>query len=604
MKSPAIVLSLSAKRAARAFKPKTAHLLSFAFFLSGFSIASAELPPDLPGEELSQEYLNWAVPKDTAKKAVDSTAPEPGFEWLDKAQKTWDAPPMTEQLSGDETFVSMGKGGIFVPRLTTSQNEPDIDILDSSRKTVTSGSPGHTFSVEPGRYFVVLGSGGHNQRIVRKVSVEEGKTVSIIPDWAALTIETVDSIATPFRGEYELVRIDEFEPYGRGYGARPDLGEVVKTWIIKPGVYKVLGVGQGYNSLINFVTVRLIPGELTKLLVVQDSINFKILGGGTVEMTPRTEISSHWKYGANIGGSLNFNSEVDRIAKDSTMTTIFSILSSLWITFQKSPYEWQTRIRLNEGLSLTGHKSEDLLTNADDFLFNSLFIWRFLPWLGPYGLAELRTSFFPQQIVRNEPSKYFMALNGDSTLSLSQKVDSSNTFRVKPSFSPLLLDIGVGANADVFSYTYFELKLRAGAGSSYSYFPKQYRTVSTTDAHWPAGIPPDSVVNQNLAKSTVLVPVPASSNFGFGPQTSISGMVRISRFITADGELKIFAPIAPEQRLMRPDFDLLTNVSWRIARWVTLDYTYSFLLIQPKEIASRYDKSTHGVWLRFSYSSR
>ena len=132
----------------------------------------------------------------------------------------------------------------------------------------------------------------------------------------------------------------------------------------------------------------------------------------------------------------------------------------------------------------------------------------------------------------------------------------------------------------------------------------QYLTVSVTDARWPAGTQPDTLINQRLAKSTVLVPVQATSNFGFGPQTSISGMLRIGRFVSADGELQIFAPIAPEERFLRPDFNLLTDVSWRITQWITLDYTYSFLLQQPQEVASRYNKSTNGVWLRFSYSSR
>lgn len=570
-----------------------------------FSSLQAELPPDLPGEELSQEYLNWAVPKDTSKKPENNAIVGSGIPWLDKAQKTWDAPIMAEQLSADETVVPMGKGGIFVPRITAAQNEPDVSILDSTRKTVASGPPGRTFAVEPGRYVVALGSGGHGQRIVRKVTVEEGKTVPILPDWSALTIETVDSIAVPFRGEYELVRIDEFEPFGRGFGANPELGEVVKTWILKPGIYKILGVGQGYNSLINFVTVRIVTGELTKLLLVQSGTDLKILGGGTIEVTPRTEISSHWKYGANIGGNIKFNSEVDRVSHDTTMNTLLGLLSTLWLNYQHSPYEWQTRIRLDEGLGLAGKKTKNLLTDADDFLFNSIFIWRFLPWLGPYGSADVRTSFFPRSVVRDENLKYFSVLGADSSKSVLQKFDSSNTFRIKPSFFPLLLDVGVGANADVFSFRYFEMKLRAGVGSSYSYFPKQYRSINLdTNVRWPVGTTPDTLVDRMLTKSSVFVPVEATSNFGFGPQTSITGILRIGRYITADGELKIFAPIAPEERLMRPDFDLLTNISWRILRWVTLDYTYSFLLKQPREIDSRYNKSTQGIWLRFSYSSR
>jgi len=565
--------------------------------------ALAELPPDLPGEEVTHEYLDLTLPRDTARKAPAAENTGIGLPWLDKAQKTWEAPGLAEQLSAGGNFVPLGKGGIFVPRMTAASSEPDVDILDGRGRSVTSGNAGSTFNVEPGTYYVMFGSGAHNQRMVRTVTVEEGKTVPVVPDWSALTIETVDSLATPFRGEYEIVRIDEFETYGRGFGVNPELGEVVKTWILKPGVYKILGVGQGYNSLINFVTVRLLPGELCKVLLVQNNVDFRILGGGTVDLAPRSKSASSWKYVANIGGSIKFNSEVDRIAKDSTINTLFGLLSTFWLTYQKQPYEWQTMVRLDEGFSFSGLTIGDLLTDADDFLLNSLFIWRFLPWFGPYGTAEVRTTFLPRQFNRAEPKDFFCILDQNYHIANpATAFDSSQSYQLKPSFAPLLFDAGVGANADVFNFPFLETKIRIGFGSSYSYFPKQYRVVDSTNVIWPA--PPDTGLLDSLSKSVVLYPENATHDFGLGPQASISGMVRLGQVITADGELKYFAPIAPEQRLLRPDFNLIADISWRLSRWITLDYTYTFLLQQPENVNARLNKSTHGVWLRFSYTSR
>lgn len=579
--------------------------LSFFFCLFRFFPLFAELPPALPGEELSQQYLNWAVPRDTSRKNKDSTAGENGMQWLDKAQKTWDAPAMAEQISADETFVPLGKGGIFVPRITAAQNEPDVEILDSTRKRVASGPPGHTYSVEPGRYTVALGSGGRSQRIVRKVTVEEGKTVPVLPDWAALTIETLDSIAVPFRGEYELVRIDEFEPFGRGFGANPDLGEVVKTWILKPGVYKILGVGQGYNSLINFITVPLVPGDLTKLLLVQSHTDFRILGGGVVEVAPRTELSSHWKYGADLGGNLKFYKEnplENTVSQPKTTTTFFGLMSILWLMYQKQPYEWQTRVRLDEGFSLAGEKIKALVTDNDYFLLNSLFIWRILSWLGPYGSAEINTTLLPRKIVRGDNNKYFCTLTRDSLINPPGCFNSNNTYQVQPSFSPLTFNVGAGANADVFKFSFLETKVRAGFGNSYTYVPSQ--NFSVVKGKWRSAA--DSIAYDSLyQQSLFFLPVSSTSVFEFGPQFSIIGMLRLGRVITINPELKIFAPIAPEMRVMRPDFDLRTDVSWRLLRWMTLDYTYTYFLNQSNDIKLRLNnRSTHGVWLRFSYSSR
>lgn len=579
---------------------RCAAMMGFTFF--SFFV-NAEPPPDLPGVEISHDYLNSVVPKDTVKNAAESKPSGSGLPWLDKAQKSWDAPSLAEQMSAGEASVPIGKGGVFVPRFSAATNEPDVNILDSAGRTVASGNTGRVFSLEPGSYRVILGSGAHNQRIVRPVTVEEGKTVPIIPDWAGLTVETIDSLAIPFRGEYELVRIDEFETYGRGLGINPELGQAVKTWILNPGVYKLLGVGQGYNSLINFITVRLLPGELCKLLLVQDSTTFRILGGGTVDVTPSSKITSHWKYGANVGGNINFNSEIDRVAKDTIINTLFGLLSTLWLTYQHQPYEWQTRIRLNEGFNFSGVNVGNLLMNADDFVLTSLFIWRFLSWLGPYGSAEIHTSFLPQRFIRDENSSFFGLLDDNASfVNTSTSFNSSRSFTLQPSFSPLLLDISVGVNADALKFSFLETKLRGGFGTHYSYLPRHYQIVDTsTVSDWQTL--PDTV-RAMLRKSVILLPEEAVSDFGLGPQASISGMLRIGRFITADGELQIFAPIAPVQRLLRPDFDLLANINWRLSNWITLDYTYTFLLQQPENVAARLDKSTHGVWLRFSYSSR
>jgi hypothetical protein len=572
-----------------------------------FFSAEAELPPDLPGEEITHDVLSSAVPKDTAPKtaAHGKANGATGVPWLDKAQKTWDAPPLSEQaaMAAGETAVPIGKGGIFIPRFTAAINEPDVVIVDSAGGTVASGNTGRVFSVEPGSYRVFAGSGARNQRMARPVTVEEGKTTPVIPDWAGLAVETVDSMAIPFRGEYELVRIDEFETYGRGFGANPEQGEVVKTRILNPGVYKILGVGQGYNSITNFVTVKLMPGELCKFLLVQDTVTYRILGGGTVEVTPHSKITSHWKYGANIGGNIKFNSEIIR-TKETRMSTLFGMLSTLWLNYQRHPYEWRTRVRLDEGFNFSGNKIGDLLTDADDFLLNSLFIWRYLSWLGPFGSAEIRTTFLPRRFIRDESSSFFCLLDDNAGIidPSTTSFDSSHAFRLMPSFTPLLINTGIGVNADALKYSFLETNVRAGFGGSYSHFPRQYEIADTSMISlWETMR--DSL-RDSVRRSVILQPRGATSVFSFGPQASLSGMLRIARFITADGELKILAPIAPEQRLMRPDFDLLTNISWRLSNWITLDYTYTFLLRQPENTDARLDKSTHGIWLRFSFSSR
>jgi len=70
------------------------------------------------------------------------------------------------------------------------------------------------------------------------------------------------------------------------------------------------------------------------------------------------------------------------------------------------------------------------------FLFNSLFIWRFLPWLGPYGLAEMRTSFFPQQMsvaLRQNISVLKIAI---PRFPLFRNLIQATRFALNPLFTP------------------------------------------------------------------------------------------------------------------------------------------------------------------------
>lgn len=566
------------------------------FGLSGLAgIVYAELPPDLPGEEISKEMFRKSIPRDTIGVQKVGTQKRDTLTWYDRAAKTWGAPPLAEQMSGEKSSVPMGMGGIFVPRFTEANDEPDVEVLIVDGTSVKGGEPGQTFSVEPGNYYVMIGSGSHRQRLVRQVEVTEAKTTPVMPDWAGLTIETVDSTTIAFRGEYELLRIDEFEPYGRGFGADPELGEKSKTWVLKPGTYKILGRGEGYNNLRNFITVRLLPGELVNVLLIQRPTDMAIISGGTVDVTPGTRIASHWKYGVNIGGNLQFTGEIDRRVDQQKLNSILSLRTGLWLRFNLQPFEWESNLLLDEGINITEANFQDVVTAPDDFRVISLFIWRIFSWVGPYGRSELRTDLLPSRIRREESKRDFGVLNNDLTIN---RFDTSASFRDKPAFGELSLDIDAGANVDVVNFRFLEIKLRGGLGSSYNHFRDRYDKVSPTSA----GI--DSLQALQLANSIVMMPLEAKSTFEFGPQGSATGNLRIGRFATASGELRVFAPMVPELRLTRPDFDLTVTLSWRLARALTLDYDYTYELEQPEDVATQKNKSTHKIYLRFSYASR
>lgn len=573
---------------------------TMALALLVLNVLFAELPSDLPGEEISNEYLNYSIKKDSILVKSVPVEVRDSSKWFETVQKTWDAPTLAEQMASVKSNVPLGKGGIFIPRLTIRGNEPDIEIVDAEGHLYTSGEPGETQTVEPGVYFVILGSGSQRQKIVNKVTIEESKTIPLVPTWSGLTIETIDTNSTPFRGEYELVNITDFDPYGRGFGADPDRGDMVNTWILKPGIYKILGRGESFNTLVNFITVRLLPGELTKVLLIQNPDNMKIISGGTVDITPGKAITSNWKYGTNIGMTLQFNGETNRLeTHKNTISSFLSTRINFWLRFNKNPLEWESTIRLDEGFNLSDLNLSRLTTGPDELRLHSIFIWRFIPWFGPYSRAELRTNLLPRRISLDKAIYNQFCLVEDNN-SFNSFDSVNQAIKLSSPFSPLTFDFGAGANFDALDSRFFELKVQLGAGSSFNRFPDRYISISANEVDTSSI---DLQKRHLLENSIVLRREKKTRLFEFGPQTSLIGNIQLGRIGTAGAELQVFAPIAPEMRFTSPDFDFSATLSWRLTRAVTLDYEYDWQLKQPENLDARLDKSTHNIWLRFSFSS-
>jgi len=570
------------------------------------SFAAAAPPPDLPGEELTdrqmfQQKRNRGDESAAAIENAIAKASRTERSWLEGAMETWNAPPLYMQQSTDDVIIPFGKGGIFIPTYTETNSEPDIEVFDLEDNLVATDQPGRTIALEPGEYRVTLGSGSRQQRIVKNIRVEEGAAQPLVPDWSGLVIDVVDEQGVALKGEYELVRIDEFDPYGRGYGASIELGETVKAWILKPGVYKILGVGEGYNTLTNFVTVRLLPGELTSFMLIQDPTDLSIRGGGTIHLTPTAKLTSSWRFGINVGINAQFNAEIDHQTELTANTFTLGGLFDAWLLYRKKPVEWSTRLRLDESINLTDDNMKDMVNNPDRLLMSSIFIWRILNWFGPYARVESNTKIFSSKVRRSKESG-FSFTDADYVFDETATLDTSQVYTIEPALSPFILELGAGMNFDLTTRRYFEAKARLGFGCAYSRYDDRYRIIEDSKVKY---VSKDSLSHKLLvSNSIVLFPENLVNILEVGPQASLGATVRIGSLGSAEGEVKFFAPVLPEQRLMKPDVELSGTLSWRLHRSLNLDYTYRQSLKRPTELDEPVHTSTHGIWLRLHYSSR
>ncbi|MXW78950.1 MAG: hypothetical protein F4Z57_08185, partial [Gemmatimonadetes bacterium] len=189
---------------------------------------------------------------------------------------TWIAPPGRGQLEQDPTLIPKGKGFLFVPTMTGSLNEPSFLVLQGS-KPIREASPGTGVLLSPGSYKLLVGSGTDLQMMLRTVPVQEGMTTLVKPFWAGLVINVMSENRASINESYELYRESSQENYGLGFGVEEERGEAVKTWLLPPGVYSVVRVGDNVSTTRKF-SVRLEPGELVQRNLVVDTSDNTFIG--------------------------------------------------------------------------------------------------------------------------------------------------------------------------------------------------------------------------------------------------------------------------------------------------------------------------------------
>lgn len=579
-------------------------------FFSPVQYAVAKLPDDLPGTEITEDqYFNFLIPQDSIEQKMPPGSPESNT-WLDRAAKTWEAPPISVQLGEDKQKLLLGMGAIFIPYMSDPNNEPHIEIYNNIGKVMASGKPGQKYNLLPDRYHVILGSGSHKQKIVRTIHITENEIIPLLPDWSGLSIDVVNDKNQPFRGEYEIARIDTFEVFGRGTGRNPDLGEDIKTWILKPGLYKLYGVGESYNTLKNFVTVRLLPGEFVRFVLVEKGENdMTIIGGGIVQFTAGSEITSKWKYGFDIGGAIDFNYAKERNDDKDTVTVNendISVQFDLLLNYEQNPIEWETQFNLDEGVTFHDFSEFDftkLSSTIDEFRIKSIFTWHLLNWMGPYCRAEFITGIIPERVRKQKGDISFHYILLDKNLHLD-KIDSTKEYyKTQPIFSPILFESGIGTNMNILNTRYFDAQILTGIGYTYERHWNEFRIGKDSDIDSTIMDSTDFQQCKNILANEkyVILIDKHEDRHDIGPEILLNNSLYLGRYISIESELKFFAPF---KRITRPDLQWRSAISWRVARMVTLDYEYKYKLIQEEQDDLEQDESRHRVLIRFSFSGK
>ncbi len=379
---------------------------------------------------------------------------------------TWSAPPGRGQLEQDPTLIPKGKGFLFVPTMTGSLNEPSFLILQGD-KSIREAAPGTGALLSPGSYRLLVGSGTDLQMISRTVPIREGMTTLVKPFWAGLVINVMSENRTSINESYELYRESSQENYGLGFGVEEERGEAVKTWLLPPGVYSVVRVGDNVSTTRKF-SVRLEPGELVQRNLVVDTSDNAFIG--FYPPTQRgllTQVAdSRWKTSFQLSGSPRLATSQNTTGADRSVLSLSAeiIGSSIYNTDRH-----YANLRLDFEEGFTREEGDDFRKSVDEFEVRATYIYRLSKRIGPYLRGVFNTRLFAEEAYFDPPQNLLIR-EGDQV----ERMTGISEFTLSPPFSPLQLRQGIGINSQIVSSFPLNLDMRVGFGARQSYVTDTY----------------------------------------------------------------------------------------------------------------------------------
>lgn len=507
----------------------------------------------LPGEEVMVEPSVRATPTPRpAPGPVDSTA---GQNWI--------APPVHEQLARDPVLIALGKGALFVPTYSEPRREPEIAVIDAATgDLVATGQTGHRILLDSGAYEIRFGSGVSSRRLRTRVRVVEGRTTTVAPDWGGLLVETLTENGEYLDGQYDLIRMEDWINYGRGQGYTEERLQDIDVWILEPGLYRISRVGEGYNSLRNYITVQVNPGELHSVEIVFDEATGNLIAGGIKSLNTRARAGQYWTYGLRAGGNASFTRQIDQ-ADLATQSVLFSTDMRLRARYDRAAFFGITELFLQN--SFLKQDDEPLRTTQDFLQLRSTWVRRLNNWVGPYIRGQASTHLFPAEA--NLDTVYILSPSGIDT------VATGGTFEWQPSFYPLELAQGIGVNIEWLSQYQLELSTQLGLAARQEISSGDYlaRTSNTYEL--------------------------ASSLYSVGAEGVLNAKLRLSSQFTMDLRAEVFSENAKIENFVLENLE----ADFRFFLTRNIELGYLFQMNETEGVANRFPR-THSVSLRLSFN--
>ena len=311
----------------------------------------------------------------------------------------------------------------------------------------------------------------------------------------------------------------------------------------------------------DFATVRLSEGAFRQFMLVMTPT-----GSLRAEVDPRQMInvgSRDWTLRGILGGSVSFEDRVDT-QEDGVWSCL---LSEGRGRLNRGVHWWDTRLDIEE--SQRRDPQTDYFSNIRDrFFVNSIYMYRVWPSFGPYARLRLETKLLPRYQAFSDLKDVLKADGAGTCQPFKTDVDR---VELGGAFSPFELRESTGGNFVVFRRRSVELDFRLGFAAQ--------QTLS------------HGLLNFDEAADCLF---PVDNSEIFGPEATVVGFVRLSRWVTLSTEFDGLLPIGSEDGI----YTWRNQASLRLATFLSLNYR---LNVEYKPTLSDETQVEQDVQLRFSY---
>ncbi len=492
----------------------------------------------------------------------------------------WPAGAIQDQLDRDKTLVPFGKGAIFIPAMTNPLDEPPISVYSAETK-VAEATTGKRIVLAPGTYEVRLGSGAVEQRQSYQATVREQFTTIIPASWAGLSIHVVDEQFGNLRSSYEIIRVRDREYVGVGFGTDEQAGEPVTTWILEPGLYKIVRVGDNYRARRDFATVRLVERQHTHFLLVLDPETGEFQGGGEV---PEEDLFRPQKgfFGSLIlGGDVSFTTRTNApvAGQDGLSFQLRGFVDNrMSIEVLGNPLVLQLQVE-QVWAKVADQPFQKINDRVD---LDALYIYRWKKWIGPYVRLGAETNLFPTIQFFDDPVFVGELRVGEEivrNLSLTER----DSFRISPSAGLLSLKEGGGINVRLFRAVFAEVNVRTGLGGRHRLTNDLFVEEGRRTVRLPSGT------------REVLVFREVASDNQFGIETTVLAVARITRWVVLNLELDTLLPFTTFDETL---LDLEASLALKLTRFLSVRWVTRY--IRDRAIQKTGDRFENDILLRFS----